>query len=286
MARGHAITAAVALSLGGCVAPAMSAAGQERIISLDYCADQMLLGLVPKSRIAAVSVDVASDPAFSAPLAGSLPRVRPDVERVLALRPSLVIRSYGGGPRMEAALKAAGVRVFTLPYADDLAAVRSGILASGEALGAEGKAAERVTALDATLSAARTSTHAPRGTALYVTPGAVTTGPGSLVAAVMAAAGYSSYEQRPGWHSLPIERLIARQPSVVLRSFYESAAHRQDRWSPAGHSALARALGHTPSVTVPGSDLACGNWLVGHAVARLAGQAPAPAAETIASTAR
>ena len=69
----------------------------------------MVLGLVERERIAAVSVDVASDPAFSLPRARGLPRVRAEVERVLALRPTLVVRSYGGGPRFAAAMEGAGV---------------------------------------------------------------------------------------------------------------------------------------------------------------------------------
>jgi len=239
----------------------------DRIVSLDYCADQMLLGLVDKSRIAAVSVDVTSDPLFAEPLSKGLPRVRPDIERVMALRPTLVIRSYGGGPRIEAALRRAQIPVFALPYADDPATIRHAITASGEALNAQPAAARRLAEFDAAFAIA--TQHSPSLKALYVTPGDVTTGPDSLVARLMAAAGFTSYEARPGWHRLPLEQLVGEQPDLVVRGFYDSPAHRQDHWSSSSHHALRATLATVPQVTVPGSEIACGNWLAGNALRRL-----------------
>lgn len=250
--------------------PAQNDRPNDRIVSLDYCADQMVLGLVDKSRIAAVSHEVASDPLFSEPLARGLPRVRPDIERVLALRPTLVVRSYAGGPRMESALRRAGISVFTLPYADDLPAIRRAVNASGQALSAAAAASRRLAEFDRALSAAA-ALPAPsqRPTALYVTPGDVTTGPDSLVGRLIFAAGYTSYDQRPGWHRLPVERLVTQKPALVVRGFYDSLTHHQDNWSASGHRVLAQSLANTESVDVAGSDIACGNWLAGRALERM-----------------
>lgn len=264
----------IALALTSChPATPQTVAGRgenDRIVSLDYCADQMLLGLVDKSRIAAVSPEVASDPLFAEPLARGLPRVRPDVERVLALRPTLVVRSYGGGPRMESALRRAGIRVFNLPYADDLPAIRHAVTASGQALDAPEAANRRLAELDRVVSSAAALPPPPQPlTALYVTPGDVTTGPDSLVGRLMLAAGFASYESRPGWHRLPVERLVAKPPALVVRGFYDSPAHRQDHWSASGHRVLAHSLAKSPAVDIAGSDIACGNWLAGRALERL-----------------
>lgn len=242
---------------------------RERIVSIDYCADQMVLGLVERKRIAAVSVDVASDPAFSLPLALGLPRVRAEIERVLALRPTLVVRSYGGGPRFAAAMERAGVPVFTLPYAATLGDVDDVMAAAGERLNARAMASRRRGELAQALGNAR-ETAGSTGTALYVTPGDVSTGPGSMIAEMVGVAGYRSYEGKAGWHRLPVERLIAEPPDLVVRGFFETSAHRQDRWTSSSHGALRDAIADVPTVDVPGSELSCGNWLIGEAVGRVA----------------
>lgn len=269
MTRGSAILAATAL---GACAP-LPAPGQEgdRIVSIDYCADQMVLGMVGRERIAAVSRDVASDPDFSLTLADGIARVRPEAEAVLALRPTLVVRSYGGGPRFAEAMERAGVRVFTLPHAAKLADIESSLAIAGAALGAERRAERLRGEFRSALALAARARHGrPPQRALYMTPGDVTTGPGSLIADMLGAAGYASVEGRPGWHRLPLEQLAAAQPDLVVRAFFDSPAHRQDRWSSAGHGALAEAVRHVPQVTVSGSELACGNWRTGAALRRLA----------------
>lgn len=259
------------MALGGCAPlPGVPAGGGDRIVSIDYCADQMVLGLVERERIAAVSRDVTSDPDFSLKLAGPVPRVRPEVETVLALRPTLVVRSYGGGPRFAEAMERAGVPVFTLPYAASLTDIDGMMATAGAALNAPARAAQLRREFEAALDEADQARRAgPRARALYVTPGDVTTGPGSLVAGLIEAAGYASLESRPGWHRLPLEQMVSTKPDLVVRAFFESPAHQQDRWSSAGHRALAEAVRGVTQVTVSGSELACGNWRAGAALRRI-----------------
>lgn len=237
------------------------------IVSIDYCADQMVLGLVDRRRVIAVSSEVDSDTQFSAPLARGIPRVRADLERILALSPRLVVRSYGGGPRLAAALERAGVQVYTLPYAGDVAAIRTGIRDAGEKLDAIQYAAYRLAKFDAQLRSAGSRRSAVP--ALYLTPGDVTSGPGSLVTELMERAGMVSVERRTGWHKLPVEALIAEPPAIIVRGFFETPGHRQDRWASSGHAALTGALAKARLVDVPGSQLACGNWLAGDALATM-----------------
>ncbi|MEQ1687786.1 MAG: ABC transporter substrate-binding protein [Sphingopyxis sp.] len=275
MKAARAIAGAVmaSLSLCGCarLQPATRGApSDERIVSIDYCADQMVLGLIARRRIAAVSVEADNDAAFAAPLARGLPRVGADVERILALRPTLVVRSYAGGPRLAAVLAHAGVRVYTLPYVASLDGVDAAMASSGRALGAEREAAARLAVWRASLARARARASMRNGdTALYLTPGDVTSGPDSFVAQIIGAAGYASYDTRPGWNRLPLEAIAVRPPSIVVRAFFDSKANEQDRWSSARHWALSRALAGRPSVDIPGGEVACGNWLSGRALDRL-----------------
>ena len=253
--------------LCGC-APILPATTSERIVSIDYCADQMLLGLVARDRIAAVSVEADNDPAFTAPLARGLPRIRADAERILALRPTLVVRSYAGGPRLEVGLRKAEVAVYTLPYVASPNDVTAAMTSSGRALGAEDAAAARVEEWRASLSRTM-ATPRDRGTALYLTPGDVTSGPDSFVARLIGVAGYAIYDGRSGWNRLPLEAIATRPPALVVRAFFDSKANRQDRWSSSSHAVLRRALAGQPSVDIPGGEVACGNWLAGRALDRL-----------------
>lgn len=242
---------------------------RQGVASIDYCADQMALGLLPKDQIRAVSFEADSDTSFSAPRAKGLRRLRPQLEDIVALRPAVVVRSYGGGPKLDRQLEAVGIRVVQLGYAGTLAEVRADVMRVGGELGADRQAARLIAGLDAELAAAqRQPVHG--GTALYVTPGDVTTGPGSLVAEAMGAAGYTPYRETPGWGSLPLEQMVRRPPDVVFRAFFDSARYRQDYWTSSRHPVVAGAARKAIDVEVPGAWVSCGNWLIGHAVARLA----------------
>lgn len=239
------------------------------VASIDFCADQMVLGLLPKDRIRAVSFEADSDTSFSVPRAHGIPRLRPQLEDIAALRPAVVVRSYGGGARLDRQLEAMGIDVVQLGYPATLGAARGDVLRVGSELGAEAKARALVAGFDAKLAAARSAIgEAP--TALYVTPGDITTGPGSLVAEVIDAAGFQPYRQQPGWGSLPLEAIVRRTPDVLFRAFFDSPRYQQDYWTASRHPVVERASRATVDVEVPGAWLACGNWLTGDAVAALA----------------
>src|SRR3546814_17123109 len=80
------------------------------VASIDFCADQMLLGLVPKDRIRAVSFEADSDTSFAVPRAHGLERLRPQLVDIVAARPAVVLRRYGGDARPDGQLRALGIR--------------------------------------------------------------------------------------------------------------------------------------------------------------------------------
>lgn len=239
------------------------------VISIDFCADQMVLGLLPRAQVRAVSFEADSDASFAAPRARGIPRLRPQLEDIAALHPAVVVRSYGGGTRLDRQLEAMGIRVVQLGYPATMDAVRADVRRAGAELGADARAAALIAGFDAELAAAGTA-KSPARTALYVTPGDVTTGPGSLVAEVIGAAGFRPYRTEAGWGSLPLEAMVRRPPDVVFRAFFDSTRYRQDYWTASRHPVVARASRTATDVEVPGAWIACGNWLTGHAVAALA----------------
>jgi iron complex transport system substrate-binding protein len=238
-----------------------------RIVSLDYCADQYVLKLVERDRIAAVSPDADRDFSYMRAAAVGVPSVRPRAEDVLVLKPDLVIRSYGGGPDAAAMFARAGVPVLQIGYANDLKAVRQVLVDTANGLGEGAKGAALAADMDRRLSALPPP-DARRPSALYVTPGGVTSGPGGLVDEMMRVAGYDNFEAAPGWRTLPLERLAHEGPDLIASASFWNAP--PDRWSAARHPIVARAMRDTPVVPIEGAWTACGGWFLVDAVEALA----------------
>ena len=67
----------------------------QRVISIDYCADQYLLKLGTSSQILGVSPTSVAPFSFMREKAKNFNKVRPTTEELLALKPDLIIRSFG-----------------------------------------------------------------------------------------------------------------------------------------------------------------------------------------------
>lgn len=266
--RGVAILGA--LMLAGCVAARPAAVAPERpmrVVSLDYCADQYVLRLVPRARILAVSPDAAADFSYMRAAAKGVRQVRPTAEDVLLLKPDLVVRSYGGGANAGALFARAGVPVLQLGYADDLPGVRRVLTGTADALGAHARGQAMARAFDARLAALKRG--GGQRSALYVTPGGVTAGPGTMIDAMFRAAGLTNFQTAPGWGTIPLERLAYATPDVVATAFQDTRWRRPDPWSAAGHP-LVRRLAGRPTATLSGASTACGGWFVLDAVEAMA----------------
>lgn len=260
------------LLLTGCAAahaPPRHEDEPRRIVSLDYCADQYVLRFADRDAILALSPDAGKRFSYMRAEAEGLPTVRPRAADVLALEPDLVVRSYGGGAEVVGFLEELGVPVVQIGFPQTLAEVRDEVVRVGSALGAPAEA-ERVAADMARRLAALPPPAEPRRTALYMTPGGVTSGEGTLVHEVLAAAGYANFQRRPGWNPLPLERLAYERPDLVVAAFYEGAAGETDRWSAARHPIARAQLDGRPVVPLEGAWTSCGAWFLVDAVEALA----------------
>jgi iron complex transport system substrate-binding protein len=270
MARAAAVLGAAALAGCSSALPAAAPPPLHGAISLDYCADQMVLGLLPKAQVRAVSPEADTDVGFSAPRAVGIPRLRPALEEIAALRPRYVVRSYGGAPGIDRQLSALGITVVQLGYVSRLDDVPAELRRVGGELNASPRAASLADTFSATVARARSASSAPPPTLLYITPGDVTTGRDSFVGDLITGAGFQSVRTAPGWGSLPLEDMVRRPPDATLRAFFDNNRHRQDRWSSSLHPRLRQLTAKVPSVAVRGSALACANWLAGDALRQLA----------------
>ncbi len=295
--------------LGGCgmetVETNPAAWPPQRIVSLDFCADQYVLRLAERERILAVSPDAERDFSYMRERAAGLPTVRPVAEDVIVLKPDLVVRSYGGGPQAPVMFARAGVPVHNVGWAEDFPAILRTIGETATALGnpdqGHAVAAEmlgRLAALnehasgdyrhggapradtDGTVRAADPGGDAPRAAnpggnppraaALYMTPAGVTSGPGSLIHEMLTAAGLDNFQARPGWRSIPLERLAYEQPKLIAAAFFGSLTNHPHGWSPARHPVARTQLAERAVVPIEGAWTACGAWFLMDAVEALA----------------
>ena len=277
MPASRTILAALAVLAAGCQLhpAAQPAAGvvaadepPQRVVSLDYCADQFVIGLADRSQIAGVSPDAVRDFSYLRAEARGLPVVRPTAEAILTARPDLVVRSYGGGAAITGQLERLGIRVHQIGWGDDVAAIRSHVRDAATAIGQVARGEGLVARLDRQLADAA-GAGAGR-TLLYVSAAGVTTGAGTGVGQLITAAGFQPFETRPGWQPIDLERLAGAAPDHAATVFFDTPTARQNSRSPAHHPVAQRLLAEVPVTRLDGATTVCAGWFVGDAVTALA----------------
>lgn len=230
----------------------------QRIVSLDFCADQYVLKLVERDRILALSPDATADFSYMRDAAKGLPTVRPVAEDALVLQPDLIVRSYGGGPDAARLFERAGVPVVQIGWAGDLVGIRRVTAEVGAALGVDAAARDLIDDMDARLAALRPPDRDID--ALYITPSGTTTGPGSLIHDLMTEAGVRNYETAAGWRTLPLERMVETEPDLVAAAFFDDPARSLDVWGVMRHPVAEAALADKPRLDFDSAWVSCGGW--------------------------
>ncbi|MCY3846329.1 MAG: ABC transporter substrate-binding protein [Acidobacteria bacterium] len=266
------VVAVLAAACGPAPPPTGPDGPARRIVSLDYCADQYVLGLVERGRILALSPDAGEAFSYLRAEAEGIPVVRPRAEDVLILRPDLVVRSYGGGPRAGGFFEQAGISVLQIDYAPDIASVRAGIRGAAARLDAAARGEALIAEMDARLERARA--RGTRTRALYLTPAGVSSGAGTFVDDLIAAAGLDNFDDRNGWRSIPLERLAYEAPDVYAVPSFGATNHR-NAWTPFRHPVATERVAAGPTLPIDGSTTACGGWFLAGAVEALAAGADA-----------
>ncbi|KAA5803964.1 ABC transporter substrate-binding protein [Alkalicaulis satelles] len=267
--------AGVLAALAALILTGPAGAGERpRVVSLDFCADQYVLALADRDQIAGLAT--GPDDAHSAlrARAAGLRRVRDNAEDVLALHPDLIVRSFGGGVRAQGFYARAGLAVHDLGYAGSFEDMEAVIARTAQALGQ----GERGTALIAQMRADLAAAARPgaRARALYLTPGGVTTGSGTLIHAMIEAAGLenaAASDGAIGWTSLPLEALVLDPPELIITGFFDQPDIAADHWSQTRHPVLTRLLERTPVIHLGGAMIGCGHWTLAEAARQVREQA-------------
>jgi iron complex transport system substrate-binding protein len=247
-----------------------AAARAPRVVALDQCADQYVIALVPRDRIAGVTPRADDEDAWLRAGARGLPVRRPTAESILAVRPDIAVRYWGGDQRLLAALRRRGVRIVQIDEATDFPALRATVRKVARGVGQAAAGERMVARMDADLARSR---GAWRGAgALYMTPSGFTAGAGTLTDAVLRAAGLKNLAPSPGFNLVSLERLVMSPPSLFVKAFYESL--RSDRRGRGRGGVAARLARGRTAAELPGALLSCPAWFATEASRRLAERAP------------
>lgn len=255
--RRHFLFGAMALGLAiGVSADAASTAPvrPRRIVSVNLCADQLLLALADRGQIAGLTRN-AADPAMSAEAARArgLPILRTSAEQILALDPDLIVGTPAYGSA--AVLRFTGKRpIVDLPSAATYADIVRQVRAMARAVGHPERGEALVRRMDADLAAIRP---VGRGkVAVYYQRRGYVTGTGTLVDDLMTRVGLVNLARRidrPMLAQLSLEEMVAARPDYLI---VEQATERvTDQGTEMLHHPALRGI---PRIVVPEAWTVCG----------------------------
>lgn len=264
---------AAAFVAGSILPVASFAEPARRIVSLNLCIDPVVLDLVERERIQALSW-VSSDPNVS-PIAGRIEGirlVRGNAEEVLALQPDLVLAGAYTTPATVDLLRRLGQRVEVMPMATSIEDIRVVIRTVAAAVGEAERGEAMVADFDRRLSAAQPTGRTIRPDALVYEANSIVSPPGSMEAAALKAAGFDNAAEkmnlRPGGRT-DLETLLVSPPDLIVLN-QRSATYRTPVADNLRHPALAHVLDERAHIYLPMPAWICGTPHVADAVAALA----------------
>lgn len=242
---------AVLLMLAGTAA---HAAGP-RVLSLNLCADQLLLALADPGQIVALS-RFARDASLSAAAkeAERFPTADGGIETVLRDRPDLVLAGPYDRLVTSGMLARQGIAVRIVPLWQGFAAGAAEIRGLAKALGHPARGAALVARIEA---ARRAASDAGAGrSALALGRGGYVDGADSLTASLLEAAGLRPAIPDAHGRFVPLERLLQLDPQVLVLAEGRSAA--TDRGAALlRHPALRAWAAGRRTVALPPALTAC-----------------------------
>ena len=244
-------------------APAAAEEVRPRVVSLDYCADQFVLGLADREQILAVSTGADKPHSFLRERAEGLRKIRSMTEDVIALEPDLVINHWGADARALAMFQRFDIKVHQVGWGSDIDAARTETLRAAEAMGQRARGDALVVSMPEAAPDAGLA-------ALYVTPGGLTTGDSTMVGAIIQHAGLENAAGHGSWQELPLEALVLSPPNLALTAFFGFDTDRQDNWSLTRHPVMKRVLKDARAVSMNEARLTCPAWFVADEAAALA----------------
>jgi iron complex transport system substrate-binding protein len=251
--------------------PAM--AQPHRVVSLNLCADALVLRLADRADVQSVSW-LARDPENSvvAAEAASVPVNHGQAEEVAALQPDLVVVGAFTTRSTVALLRRLGMPILELGVPRDLDGVRAQIRQVATALGQAERGECMIATMDERLAAIRSPASPPL--AVVLRPNGFTAGRGSLVDEILRRAGVRNLAAEQGlenYGEIPLERVALSGGRLLILNQPENRAPSLGE-AMLDHPILS-ALPELRLVRVPARLWTCGGPEVADAAALIAAAA-------------
>lgn len=283
MMRGYVFAALLAVIVTLIPAANAQTAGQQpsappwRIVSLNLCADELVLQLAPREHIVSVT-SLAHDPISSnvVELAEGIPSNRGLAEEIIPLEPDLVIAGAFTTRNTVATLQRFGIEVLDLGVPQSMDEAYAQIRTVSRRLGVPQKGEEMIRSLQAVIPP-RTELESPAPRTVVVRPNGFTAGRDTLADDLMQRAGLDNVAARLSpdrLGQLPLEEIVSARPQVLVLD-KDTDAPPSMAGAIMQHPALAHSAGEAQTVALPSRMWACVGPQLAEAYQRLAAGAQA-----------
>ncbi|MFB2594825.1 ABC transporter substrate-binding protein [Paracoccus sp. p4-l81] len=247
-----------------------------RIASTSLCGDLWALSLADRNQIVSLSKDATGPWSALADQARGLPQNRGSVEELLVAQPDLVVTSHGTPTQMRRVLDQFGITEMALEMVSDLPSLAAKAPTIGAGFGQAARGEAMAAAFTARLAELAPPAGSHRPLVIYYRPDGGGAGAGTIVDAVMTAAGYDNLQARtgpPGWGGVPLEQVVMSPPEGYVLSYFDNQ-QLSVRRTLGRNPVLARASAAGEALTVPGEYWLCDHPVVAEAASILAAGRP------------
>ena len=257
------------------------AAKPQRIVSLNLCADQLLLQLAePDAIVSLTNLSVDPELSYLAEKAAAYPLNYGSAEEILQLDPDLILAgSFTARPAV-AYLKSKGYQVVELSIPENMESMRKQFLEVVDLLGEREKAERQLKEMERRIEQVKVVENNKRLVAAVYYANGFTVGKESIVSEILNDAGFENLSEQSGINSFgfyPLEKLIEAEPDLLILGSYNKNRHSLAQ-KILDHPALQRVWGGAGAqqkqarVIIPDNVWICATPMVAEAVEILAKQ--------------